>query len=400
MLVQNYIYDNPTVLSVFKSVIDSTAQQLNLFSDLFGRYPFWKEKYGHAMAPLSGGMEHQTMTTLGFFQSWLVAHELGHQWFGDNVTCASWKDIVVNEGFASYSEYLYLDRFRGRVAATADMVDRQDNVMSQAGGAIYVDDTTSEGRIFDSRLTYDKGACVVHTMRHLINNDSFFFNVLRGWQYDKRYNTGTIADLRELTKSMLTPVVNGVSVDTFFQQWFYKEGFPIYSIKWNQVGNDVYVKLNQTTSVPGSVSVFHLPLELKLTSATGDTVVRVVNDAASQLYHFTWNKTMAFLSPDPNNWLTDSVSSVTRDLTMGVDELGMANITIQPNPAATTWSVAGVPAGAAMQLTDMTGKVIWQSEAVNTGVVTVPARNLSSGLYLLRVGTAQGMERVYKLVRE
>jgi aminopeptidase N len=400
MLVQNYIYDNPTVLSVFKSVIDSTAQQLNLFSDLFGRYPFWKEKYGHAMAPLSGGMEHQTMTTLGFFQSWLVAHELGHQWFGDNVTCASWKDIVVNEGFASYSEYLYLDRFRGRVAATADMVDRQDNVMSQAGGAIYVDDTTSEGRIFSNRLSYDKGACVVHTMRHLINNDSFFFNVLRGWQYDKRYNTGTIADLRELTKSMLTPIVNGVSVDTFFQQWFYKEGFPIYSIKWNQVGNDVYVKLNQTTSVPGSVSVFHLPLELKLTSATGDTVVRVVNDAASQLYHFTWNKTMAFLSPDPNNWLTDSVSSVTRDLTMGVDELGMANITIQPNPAATTWSVAGVPAGAAMQLTDMTGKVIWQSEAMNTGVVTVPARNLSSGLYLLRIGTAQGMERVYKLVRE
>jgi hypothetical protein len=109
---------------------------------------------------------------------------------------------------------------------------------------------------------------------------------------------------------------------------------------------------------------------------------------------------MAFLSPDPNNWLTDSVSSVTRDLTMGVDELGMANITIQPNPAATTWSVAGVPAGAAMQLTDMTGKVIWQSEAMNTGVVTVPARNLSSGLYLLRIGTAQGMERVYKLVRE
>lgn len=399
MLVQNYVYDRPTILTFNKSIIDSTAQQLNLFSDLFGRYPFWKEKYGHAMAPLSGGMEHQTMTTLGFFQSWLVAHELGHQWFGDNVTCASWKDIVINEGFASYSEYLYLDKFRGHAAATADMVDRQRNVMSQPGGVIYVDDTTNEGRIFDSRISYDKGACVVHMLRHVVNNDSFYFNILKGWQHAKRFGTGTIADLRDMTISMMTPEVNGVKFDTFFHQWFYAEGFPIYSVKWNQVGTEVYMKIDQTTSVPGSVRYFSLPLEIKVTSASGDSTVRFVVDKPSQSFHFTWKVPMLGLSLDPNDWLIDSVQNISRDLTMGVNELEMEMIGVAPNPTSASWEVAGLPAGAALTLTDIAGRVIWQQQTAS-GTVSVPAQNLASGLYLLRVNTQQGAGRSFKLIKE
>eukprot|EP01030_Chromulinospumella_sphaerica_P015185 gene15185-14982_t len=127
MLIQNYVYDNPLTLPFFKNVIDSTGILVNYFSSIYGRYPFWKEKYGHCMAPLSGGMEHQTMTTLGYFQGWLVVHELGHQWFGDNVTCGTWRDIVMNEGFASYSEYLYYDKFYSHARALGEIVDWQDD---------------------------------------------------------------------------------------------------------------------------------------------------------------------------------------------------------------------------------------------------------------------------------
>ncbi|MCK4751346.1 MAG: hypothetical protein KAT15_30015, partial [Bacteroidales bacterium] len=100
ILVQNYIYDVPGYLEQNKENIDATADMIELYSGLFTPYPFRAEKYGHCLAPVGGGMEHQTMTTLSSFRFNLVAHELTHQWFGDNVTCASWQDIWINEGFA------------------------------------------------------------------------------------------------------------------------------------------------------------------------------------------------------------------------------------------------------------------------------------------------------------
>src|SRR5690606_36725812 len=99
MLFQNYVYPNEEHFNFWKASIDSTVLMIDYFSELFGRYPFWKEKYGHCLVPLGGGMEHQTMTSQGNFNTSLTAHELGHQWFGDEVACGSWHDIWLNEGF-------------------------------------------------------------------------------------------------------------------------------------------------------------------------------------------------------------------------------------------------------------------------------------------------------------
>ena len=121
ILVQNFVYDNSYYLSENKEEIDNTIDLIEVFSDKFGLYPFADEKYGHCLTTLGGGMEHQTMTTLGSFGFGLVAHELGHMWFGDYVTCASWQDIWINEGFASYTEYVAAENLLSKEDASGWM---------------------------------------------------------------------------------------------------------------------------------------------------------------------------------------------------------------------------------------------------------------------------------------
>ncbi|NBO61450.1 MAG: hypothetical protein EBU82_10820, partial [Flavobacteriia bacterium] len=180
ILIQNYIYNNPQTLPNFQADIDETVDFMELFYDLYGPYPFEDEKYGHCMAPFSGGMEHQTMTTQGFFNPTLTAHELGHQWWGDYVTCASWCDIWVNEGFASYSEQIMLENlYPGQEVQNMQSV--HNNVMSQPGGSVWVLDSLNEARIFSGRLTYDKGAAIVHTMRYMLNDDQLFYATLKNF---------------------------------------------------------------------------------------------------------------------------------------------------------------------------------------------------------------------------
>ncbi len=403
MLVQNYVYPNPSTLPYFKSIIDSTGMMIDYFSTLFSRYPFWTEKYGHCMAPLGGGMEHQTMTTLGFFQSTIVAHELGHQWFGDNATCGTWADIFMNEGFASYTEYLYLDHFNSHTLAINDIRTQQDTVMAKDTGSIYAYDTVSENRIFDSRLSYDKGSCFLHMLRFVISNDSEFFYLFKSYQQEKKNKTGTIGDFKTSAISIFGMTVNGISFDTFFNQWAYQQGFPKYTVSWNQKGSDVYVKLDQKTSAPSSVPWFTLPMEIKLHSATGDTIVRVLNDQPSQIFHFTWSKTMASLVTDPNYWLVYKLNGVQHDTTLSnvsVPLLTENVITILPNPATTSWTVRNLPDNSSLGLKDISGRMLWQGNNEQNVVTMIPADKLPNGCYFLSVTSKITGITTYKLMKQ
>jgi aminopeptidase N len=391
MLYQNYVYDNPGTLPAWKAQIDSVPGMITYFSQLFGRYPFWKEKYGHKMAPLSGGMENQTMTTLGFFSTTLTAHELGHQWFGDNVTCGSWKDIWLNEGFASYTEYLYVAHFRGPIDAFNNMLSKHNNVLQDTFGSVYVNDTTSVSRIFDGRLTYDKGASIVHTLRFVFNNDSLFFHALRTYQSQFGDGTALTTDLKNICQQL-----TGKNLDTFFNQWIYGEGHPRYTAKWNQIGNQVYVKLNQTTASP-AVSLFHTPLEIQLVSSTGDTVIRVNNNQQSQIYTFTWNKPMLTMFVDPNDWILDQTTSISKDTSLSTYDLARSEIKVYPNPALNAWQVTNLKEKSVLQLTDMNGRLIWQGQA--SYAMSIPANELTPGFYLLKISNSNSAFTI-KLIKQ
>lgn len=399
VLVQNYVYNNGQTLPFYKNVIDSTALMLDYYSTLFGRYPFWKEKYGHCLTPLGGGMEHQTMTTLGRFTSPLVAHELAHQWFGDHVTCGTWKDIWLNEGFATYCEYLYADHFWAPGAGLKYMKNIHSKILppNDPHGTVYVDDTTSEYRIFDSKLTYNKGGSVLHMLRFLANDDNLFFSMLQTYQNAYAFQTATTNNFKQLAGTILNR-----NLDTFFNQWIYGEGYPVYNAYWNQTGNTVIVDLLQTGAVPNTTPLFATPLELQLHSPQGDTTVRIYNDKHLQRYYFQWNKQMSDLYIDPNDWILNTEGYIMRNITLlSVNNLIADNVSVFPNPATDKWELAGLPANAKMELHDITGRTVWNGCCDNTsGSFTLPAAALQTGIYLLQITDKDGNQGTVKLCRQ
>jgi aminopeptidase N len=311
MLIQNFIYDSATVMQQNKDELDSIGLIINYFSQLFGRYPFDNEKFGICLTPLSGGMENQTMVSLGSLDITLIAHELSHQWWGDNVTCASLYDMWMNEGWASYCEQLFVEHFWGPQQLLSYRTYVYNQAMAAPGGSVYVDDTTNENRIYSGRLTYYKGAAVAHMLRYMINDDSMFFQVLR--EYHQQYHSGTATT--EDLKSLAEQITN-VDLDTFFHQWVYMQGYPTYTAKWYQSGSQVVIRMAQTTSVPQSVPVFKIPVEIQLKSPQGDTVIRVPNDHNVQYYTFNWNKPMNAMVIDPNNHILNKTGTVVKDATI------------------------------------------------------------------------------------
>ena len=395
MLIQNYVYNNPATLPYFKSYIDSTGMMVDYFSTIYGRYYFWKEKYGHCMAPMSGGMEHQTMTTLGYFHGTLIAHELSHQWFGDNVTCGGWSDIWMNEGFASYSEYLYVNHFWGADSALLYMNGYQDDVMTDPTGTVFVTDSLNENRLFDGRLTYEKGACVLHMLHFLCGNDSTYFQVCKNYQQQYSGGNGTTGTLKTVAEA-----VTGQNLDTFFNQWIYKEGWPIYTAVWAQSGQLAVVRLDQSTAMPSSVPLFATPIELKFTSASGDTTIRVYNNGPNQHFYFSWNKTVTGMQVDPNRWLLRQVTTVANDPSvLTTANIQQQNFTVHPNPANDHWELSNAPANAELKLSDITGRLVWQSNSMNTTNINIPAALLPAGIYFLQL-TGQEQTTSIKLIKQ
>jgi aminopeptidase N len=319
--IVNYIYRGGA-LSTFKAEMDRTPGFIEHFSELFGLYPFHKEKYGHSMAPLGGGMEHQTMTTQSTFTFTLTAHELAHQWFGDNVTCASWQDIWLNEGFASYSEYLALQHFQPNLA-NQWIKDAHLFALQRPTGSVKVSDTLDVGRIFDYRLSYKKGASIIHMLRFELNDDELFFDILRAYQKRHEGSTANTNDFKKIAEQ-----IAGKSLTYFFDQWYSGEGYPIFQVQWKQEGNRLLLVTQQQGS--GKTAFFNTDMEYRITTTSGDTTIRVMHFKPNQKIVTRISGTATAIEVDPKSWILKQVASIQQNPALQMPVSGTP--VLYPNP--------------------------------------------------------------------
>ncbi len=293
----------PSVCYYYSTVNDNTAAQciqtqnqgLTVFSDLFGLYPFINEKYGSAQFNWGGGMEHQTITSLGGHGTYLIIHELAHQWWGDYITCANWHEIWLNEGFASYSEALYVEAVDGR-DDFHDYVNQ--NFRSGLDNRVYVDDTTNVSSIFSSTV-YDKGAWVLHMLRYM-TGDSVFFAILRTYFQQIPYGVATTEQFRAICEN-----ISGQDLQQFFQHWIYSPFRPAFNLSYHvhsQEDTLYQVDLTLTQSERGIVLDMPIPIQLTF-SDESDTTVTLFFHTSNVSGSFLVTKEPVEITLDPYNWI-------------------------------------------------------------------------------------------------
>lgn len=406
MPVTHYLY--PETLPQVRANLDLTPQMLRLFTERFGPYPFLREKYGHAQFGYgNGGMEHQTISSMESraFSPAIIAHELAHQWFGDKITCRDWQNIWLNEGFASYAEAVWAESTSGPMGYQNAIGTFMANARN-AQGPIYVQNISSVNTIFNGSRTYAKGATVLHMLRGIVG-DSTFYRILRTYTATPTlaYGTAVTEDFQAVAQQ-----VSGQNLDYFFQQWIRGEGFPIYRVTYAGTGTSATVRIEQRNNASGSTNpqFFTMPITLTVRSAAGDTTVRVFNDRADQTVTLPARGTVTGVLVDPNNWILKTVETIsaTAGLVLTTEPTAAVNLSVYPNPTVETLTL-DVTTTAAGPLTVTLVNAAGQRVRTLTEPV-LPAgkhtrmlnlRGLPTGRYVVTVDVTSGRQSRVVLVR-
>ena len=296
--VLNYMY--PEYLTTAKSKSTEILDILEFFNSRLITYPFASEKYGHAQFGWGGGMEHQTMSFMADLNFDLVAHEMAHQWFGDYITLASWHDIWLNEGFATYMTGLvYENLLNGSYWAT--WKDQQvKRITSSADGSVYVADTTNVSRIFNGRLSYSKGSYLLHMLRWEMGDASFFQGL-------KNYLTDPSIAYRYASQEKLVnhmEMAADTSFTEFFDDWYYGEGYPTFIVnEYTDPANNQrqMIKVSQATSHT-SVSFFEMHIPIRVWKGSNYQDIRLHHTAQDQEFVISEEKVDS-IQFDPQRWL-------------------------------------------------------------------------------------------------
>ncbi len=289
MEVQFYVYadhyDN------VQATYALTVPMIEVFAEGFGEYPFVAEKYGHAEFTWGGGMEHQTLTSLGGWSEDLISHELAHQWWGDMVTCEDFGHIWLNEGFATWCEAYWKEQTEG-----FDVYQQYMDAAAYFGeGTIFVENPNDFYSIFNTNLSYNKASWVVHMLRGVLG-DADFFTGLASYRATYEYGSATTEQLRDTLEA-----VSGADLDAFFTQWIYGDYFPVYEYGWSDNGGgNLDLDINQVQTNTG---LFTMPIDLRVVTTAGTFDFTVQNSQATESYQLPVTGEVQSVTLDPDDWI-------------------------------------------------------------------------------------------------
>jgi len=264
--IEYYVY--PEDLADAQASFQNIPQMMAHFEAVFGPYPYAGEKMGFAEAQLGGGMEHQTMVTIGsaFINGgthWetLYAHEAAHMWWGDCVSIATWADFWLSEGFASYGDALWQEGGYG--------VEALQNRMRTFRNQYFAEDANNRFPIYDpevllSSTVYEKGAWIVHMLRRVFNDDEAFFAMLQDYRAAHEHGNVTTAQFQAAAEAAC-----GFDLDWFFDTWVYMAGYPELEYSWSYSPGMLEIRIDQVQEVDGLTPLFEMPVDLLFDSPMG-----------------------------------------------------------------------------------------------------------------------------------
>ena len=381
-----------------------TLDVLQKYSTLFGLYPFYDEKFGLASVYLGGGMENQTIVSLGV-QGTVIEHETMHQWFGDNVTCGSYKDLFLNEGFARWAESLYPELASSNPdSARISICNQFENGSQLYGkgglgypkGSIYNynTDTLDILKLYADTgrgLNYEKAAMMINTLRFEVNNDSLFFQGLKNYQTLYSGKAAVANDLIDVMEN-----TTGIDLTTFFDQWLFGYGFPAFNIKWHQQNGLLAVEITETVSDSAETPLFKTSLDIKIKRMNGnvetDTTIRLfISQNVTGLTIPCGDSVTGFVV-DPEQWVLNGPGTIVRDTSLALNTSVSLLTTVSdvykifPNPTSNLLYVEHINvsnAGDDIALYNSIGQMVLEQKISNNEALDLG--RFCNGLYLLQI---------------
>lgn len=406
MPLEHLVYDDGSTALPFGW--SNVTDVLDVFEGWFGPYPFANEKYGHSETTFGGGMEHQTMTSLGGTSVGLVAHELGHQWYGDMISPKSWRHLWLNEGFATYSEILYYEARQSTYPGQFQgLLTSRYNSALDAVGTLVLEDTSTVSNMFNFSRVYAKGSVVLHMLRNVIG-DVAFESTMKAYATDPavQYGVATTADFHRVAEQQ-----SGMDLDAFFYQWVTDGfGYPFYRSFsfWQPApggGCDVWTTVEQWQTMPYSnIDVFEMPLDIAVTTPSGEERFRFLNDQRHQVFAYHVTEHPLSVAIDPDYWILRPF-----EIFSSIDETPslLTIVSLAPNPSNDRLRVdfaLSRESRVDIEAFDVAGRRVLARPGVaaNAGpqTETIDVRPLAAGVYFLRLKSVEGVAtRKFVVVR-
>ena len=387
--IDNYVLSSEYTNA--QNAMTNFSKVIKFYDSLIAPYPFMDERYGHVHFGWGGGMEHQTVSFVGSFDYELLAHELLHQWYGDAVTCGSWHDIWLNEGFATYFTALSQEKFFPQ-----DFTNWKDYAINFITylpcGSVYVYDTTSVDVIFNSRLSYRKAAYALHMLRWILG-DTVFFDGIREYYETFKYSYAKTEDFKDIMEQTAD-----TSLTEFFNDWIYGEGYPIYTFYVNAIDdNSCSITVHQEASCVAS-TFFEMPLPFLLSyNSLSDTTIILNNNSQDQefIIHLPMPDNITF---DPLKWIL----TINPTIIVDIQHFNNLNLTIYPNPAYDILTIENKNRkDFTMSFTDLlTKNVIFNEQIAANTTKTIDITNLAPGNYLIIFKTGKNQIISKKFIKQ